>query len=197
MTYDAALESTIDKILNKSEKEILESLKQSLDDSKKTLSESLSSLEQEHDRIIAEAKKEADKLQKQIIGSSNLEARKKQIMLMEDSIEKVINKAIEKLPGLVRNKDYTKLMTKLINEAIKSLGTSEVVITTNSKDKTLVKSILKKFDGATLSSDTVECIGGIMAKSKDGSMNFDNTIDASLERLKPIIRRDVATKFGR
>ena len=196
MTYDAALESTIDKILNKSEKEILESLNQSLDDSKKTLSESLPSLEQEYDRIIADAKKEADKLQKQIIGSSSLEARKKQIMLMEDSIEKVINKAIEKLPGLVRNKDYTKLMTKLIDEAIKSLGTS-VVITTNSKDKTLVKTILKKFDGTTLSSDTVECIGGIMAKSKDGSMNFDNTIDARLERLKPIIRRDVATKLGR
>ena len=197
MTYDAALESTIDKILNKSEKELLESLKQSLDDSKKNLSDSLFSLEQEYDEIITEGKKEADKLQKQMIGSSGLEVRNKQIMLVEDSIEKVIDKAIEKLRGLVRNKDYTKLMTQLIDEAIKSLGTTDVVITTNSKDKDLVKSILKKFDGATLSSDTIECLGGIIVKSKDGSMNFDNTIDARLERLKPVIRRDIATKFGR
>jgi len=27
-------------------------------------------------------------------------------------------------------------------------------------------------------------------------MTFDNTIDARLERLKPLIRKEIATKFG-
>ncbi|MCH7940357.1 MAG: V-type ATP synthase subunit E [Thaumarchaeota archaeon] len=196
MNYDAALEKTIDKILKKSEEELLESLKQSLDNSKKVLSDSLLPLEQEYDRIIAEGKKDADKIQSQIIGSSGLAERNKQILLVEESVEKVIDKAIEKLRGSVQ-KNYTNLMTQLIDEAITSLGTSDVVISTNSRDSDLVKSILKKFKGATLSSDTIECIGGIFVKSKDGSMNFDNTIDARLERLKPVIRKDVATKFGR
>jgi len=196
MNYDVALEKTIDKILKKSENELLESLNQSRDDSKKVLSDSLPSLEQEHDRIISEGKKDADKIQRQIIGSSDLAERNKQILLVEESVEKVIDKAIEKLRKSVQ-KDYTNLMTQLINEAITSLGTKEVVITTNARDSNLVKSILKKFKGVTLSSDTIECIGGIFVKSKDGSMNFDNTIDARLERLKPVIRKDVATKFGR
>ena len=196
MNYDAALEKTIDKILKKSENELLDGLKQSLDDSKKILSDSLLSLEQEYDRIISEGKNDADKIQRQIIGSSGLAERNKQILLVEESVEKVIDKAIEKLRESVQ-KDYTNLMTQLINEAITSLGTKDIAVSTNARDSGLVKSILKKLKGATLSSDPIKCIGGIFVKSKDGSMNFDNTIDARLERLKPVIRKGVATKFGR
>jgi len=197
LTSSPALEKTVDKILNQSENELLFSLKQSLDDSKNTLSNSLSTLEQEYDRILADGKKEADKLQKQITGSAALEARNKQLLLVEDSVEKVFTKAIEKLNDLVRNEDYTKLVTQLLDETVKGLGTSNVIVECNSKDKSVVQSILSKFPGATLSSNTVNCLGGVIVKSKDGSMSFDNTIDARIERLKPLIRKDIAIRFGR
>lgn len=197
MTSSPALEKTVDKILNQSENELLSSLKQSLDDSKNTLSNSLSSLEQEYDRILVDGKKEADKLQKQITGSAALEARNKQLLLVEDSVEKVFTKAIEKLNDLVRNEDYTKLMTQLLDESVKGLGTSNVIIECNLKDKSVVQSILSKFSGATLSSNTINCLGGVIVKSKDGSMSLDNTIDARIERLKPLIRKDIAIRFGR
>ena len=197
MTSSPALEKTVDKILNQSENELLLSLNQSLDDSKNTLSNSLSTLEQEYDRILADGKKEADKLQKQITGSATLEARNKQLLLVEDSVEKVFAKAIEQLNDLVRNEDYTKLVTQLLDESVKGLGTSDVNIECNSKDKSVVQSILSKFSGATLSPNTVDCLGGIIVKSKDGSMTLDNTIDARIERLKPLIRKDIAIRFGR
>ncbi|HII36527.1 MAG TPA: V-type ATP synthase subunit E [Nitrosopumilaceae archaeon] len=197
MTSSPALEKTVDKILNQSENELLLSLNQSLDDSKNTLSNSLSLLEQEYDRILVDGKKEADKLQKQITGSATLEARNKQLLLVEDSVEKVFAKAIEQLNDLVRNEDYTKLVTQLLDESVKGLGTSDVNIECNSKDKSVVQSILSKFSGATLSPNTVDCLGGIIVKSKDGSMTLDNTIDARIERLKPLIRKDIAIRFGR
>ena len=197
MASNLALEKTVDKILNQSENELLLSLKQPLDDSKNTLSNSLSTLEQEYDRIVADGKKEADKLQKQITGSAALEARNKQLLLVEDSVEKVFTKAIEKLNDLVRNEDYTKLVTQLLDETVKGLGTSNVIVECNSKDKSVVQPILSKFPGATLSSNTVNCFGGVIVKSNDGSMNFDNTIDARIERLKPLIRKDIAIRFGR
>ena len=197
MTSSPALEKTVDKILNQSENELLLSLNQSLDDSKNTLSNSLSLLEQEYDRILVDGKKEADKLQKQITGSATLEARNKQLLLVEDSVEKVFAKAIEQLNDLVRNEDYTKLVTQLLDESVKGLGTSDVNIECNSKDKSVVQSILSKFSGATLSPNTVDCLGGIIVKSKDGSMSLDNTIDARIERLKPLIRKDIAIRFGR
>ena len=196
LTSSPALEKTVDKILNQSENELHFSLNQSLDDSKNILSSSLSSLEQEYDKILADGKKEADKLQKQITGSAALEARNKQLLLVEESVEKVFAKAIEKLNDLVRNEDYTKLVTQLLDESVKGLGTSNVIVECNSKDKSTVQSILSKFPGATLSSNTVNCLGGVIVKSKDGLMSFDNTINARIERIKPLIRKDIAVRFG-
>lgn len=197
MTSSPALEKTVDKILNQSENELLLTLNQSLVVSKNTLSNSLSSLEQEYDRILVDGKKEADKLQKQITGSAALEARNKQLLLVEDSVEKVFAKAIEKLNDLVRNEDYTKFVTQLLDESVKGLGSSDVIVECNSKDKSVIQSILSKFSGATLSPNTVNCLGGVIVKSKDGSMSLDNTIDARIERLKPLIRKDIAIRFGR
>ncbi len=87
-------------------------------------------------------------------------------------------------------------MESLLEESINALGTSDVKISTNSKDKEIVQGLLSKFSGAELSSDSIDCLGGVEVKSKDGSMTFNNTIDSRIDRIKPLIRKDIATKFG-
>ena len=84
----------------------------------------------------------------------------------------------------------------MLDESTKILGTTEVTVFTNTKDKDLVQSTLSQFPGAELSPDTIDCLGGIIVKSKAGAMTFDNTIDARIQRLKPLIRKEIATKFG-
>ncbi len=196
MTSDSRLEKTVDKILNHTENELLTSLKNSFEESKETLSKSLNSLEQEYDRIIDEGKKESEKIEKKIIGSSDLESRNKQLLLVEESVEKVFDKAIEKISSANRNENYSKLINNLLDESTSALGTTDVIVYTNSKDKGIVEPLLSKFSGSELSSETIDCLGGVQVKSKDGSMTFTNTIDARLERMKPLIRKEIATKFG-
>jgi len=196
MVADSKLEESIDKILSQSQTEFLSSLQQSRDEALDTLSKSQPSLEQEYDRIIDEGKKEAEKIEKQIIGSSDLESRNKQLTLIQEHIEKAFETASKKIESTDRNDDYSKLITKLIEEAIQALGTSDVVIHTNSKDKEITQSVLSKFSGAELSSETIDCLGGVEVKSKDGTMTFENTIDARTDRMKPLIRKDVASTFG-
>ena len=196
MTSDSKLESTIDKILKQTEIENLSSLKKSFEESLEILTKSQTSLEENYDKIIDDGKKEAEKIEKQIIGSSDLESRNKQILLVEDSIKKVFEKAIEKISSSTHNENYSKLMESLLEESINALGTSDVIISTNSKDKEVVQGLLSKFSGAKLSSGLIDCLGGVEVKSKDVSMMFDNTIDARIERMKPLIRKDIATKFG-
>ena len=196
MTSDSKLESTIDKILRQTEIENLSSLKKSFEESLEILTKSQSSLEEDYDRIIDEGKKEAEKIEKQIIGSSDLESRNKEILLVEDSIKKVFEKAIEKISSSTRNDSYPKLIESLLEESINALGTNDVIISTNSKDKEIVQGLLSKFSGAELSSDSIDCLGGVEVKSKDGSMSFTNTIDSKIDRMKPLIRKDIATKFG-
>ncbi len=196
LASNSSLEQAIDKILEKTEKEILLDLKNSSSESKHTLDNSLTKLEQEYDKIISDGKKEADKIEKQIIGSSELEARNKQLTTVEESIDKVFTKGLDEIANADRSGDYSKLIKSLFDESTKILGTTEIVVFTNSKDKDIVQSLLSQYPGAELSSETIDCLGGVKIKSKDGTMAFDNTIDAKVERLKPLIRKEIATQFG-
>ena len=196
LASNSALESTIDKILKNTENNILSNIKLALDDSQQNLSDSIPKLESEYDKIISDGKKEADKIEKQIIGSSDLEARNKQLMVLEEAVDNVFSKALDEIANTDRSGDYSNLIKTLLDEAIQILGTSEIIVFTNNKDKDVVQSMLSQFTGSELSSDTIECLGGIIVKSKDGAMTFDNTLDARIERLKPLIRKEIAAKFG-
>ena len=196
LASNSLLEQAIDKILRKTEKEILLDLKNSGSDSKQTLDDSLPKLEQEYDKIISDGKKEADKIDKQIVGSADLDVRNKQLLLLEEGVDKVFSKALDQIANTDRSGDYSNLIKTLLDEATKILGTTEVTVFTNTKDKGVVKSILSKYSGAKLSSETIDCLGGIKIKSKDGTMTFDNTIDARIERFKPLIRKEIASTFG-
>ena len=180
----------------KTEKEVLLDLKNSGLDSQQTLDNSLPKLEQEFDKIISDGKKEADKIEKQIIGGADIKVRNKQLLLLEEGVDKVFAKALDQISNIDRSGDYVNLINNLLDESTKILGTTEVTVFTNAKDKDVVKSALSKFSGAELSSDTIDCLGGIIIKSKDGTMTFDNTIDARIDRLKPLIRKEIASTFG-
>jgi V/A-type H+-transporting ATPase subunit E len=196
LASNSALESTIDKILKNTEKDILTNIKSGLDESQRKLDDAVPKLESEYDKIILNGKKEADKIEKQITGASDIEVRNKQLLALEEAVERVFSSALEQISDAGRSGEYSNLVKTLINEAIRILGTSEVTIFTNTKDKDVVQSTISQFSGAEFSSETIECLGGIKAKSKDGAMTFDNTIDARIERLKPLIRKEIAAKFG-
>ncbi|MDH3696549.1 MAG: V-type ATP synthase subunit E family protein [Nitrosopumilus sp.] len=196
MASNSALESTIDKILKDTEQGILANIKSGLDDSQQNLDAAIPRLESEYDKIISDGKKEADKIEKQITGSSDIEARNKQLMALEEAVDKVFSTALDQIANADRSGDYSNLIKTLIGEATQILGTSEILISTNTKDRDVVQSVLSQFTGAELSSETFDCLGGIMVKSKDGTMTFDNTLDARIERLKPLIRKEIAAKFG-
>lgn len=196
LASNSSLESTIDKILKNTEAAMLSNIKTSLDDSQKVLDESIPKLEGEFDKIIADGKKEADKIEKQIIGSADIEARNKQLMALEDAVDKVFTKALDQIANSDRSGDYSNLIKSLLDESTQILGTSEIIVSTNASDKDVVQSTLSQFPGSELSSDTIDCLGGIVAKSKDGAMTFDNTLDARIDRLKPLIRKEIASKFG-
>ena len=196
MTTNLALESTIDKILKNTENDVLSSLKSSLDDSQQSLDDSVTTLNSEYDKIISDGKKEADKIEKQIVGGSDIEARNKQLLALEAAVDRVFTTALEQITNSDRDSDYANLIKTLLQESTQILGTTDVKVFTNAKDKDVVQSSLSNFSGSELSSETIDCIGGVKIESKDGAMKFDNTIDAKIERLKPLIRKEIASKFG-
>ena len=190
------MEQTIDKIIKKSEKQVVSDLNDAGLNFKQNLDDSIAKLESEYDKILSDGKKEADKIEKQIVGGSDIEARNKQLLALEAAVDRVFTAALDQITNTDRNSDYSNLINSLLQESTKILGTTKVKVYTNAKDKDVVQSSLSSFSGSELSSEIIDCIGGVKIESKEGAMKFDNTIDAKIERLKPLIRKEIASKFG-
>ena len=190
-----SLERTIDKVLSQKESALISEIDSALQNSLKNLESSKGSLQVEYANIIESSKKQAENLKRQIIGSSTLNARNKELVIIESAIDEIFNKAKEKLAKGNNEKDYEKLLTRMIQDSVAKLG-SEIIIQCNSADLKLVKKISSQESSdkkmkITVSDEAIDIIGGIKAASLDGTMTLDNTLDSNIETLKPLIRKDI------
>jgi len=190
-----SLERTIDKVLSQKESELISDIDSALQNSLKNLESSKSTLQVEYDAIIESSKKQAENLKRQIIGSSTLNARNKELIIIESAIDEIFTKAKEKLAQSNNEKNYEKLLTRLIQDSVSKLG-SDTVIQCNKADQKLVRKISSqesttKNMKVSVSDNFLDIIGGIKATSADGTMTLDNTLDSNIESLKPLIRKDI------
>lgn len=190
------LERTVDKILDQTQKRMTVELDGALAESSGKLDDELAGLEAEYDKIISDGRKEADKIEKQIVGSSDLEARNRQLLMIEEAVDRAFGEALDRISGRARDDAYTELIDSLMREATDTLGSVDVVVYTSRKDRDAIGAVLNNFPGSQLASEYIECLGGVRIVSRDGTMTFDNTLDARMSRLKPLIRKQIAAKFG-
>jgi V/A-type H+-transporting ATPase subunit E len=190
-----SLERTIDKVLSQKESALISEIDSALQNSLKNLESSKSSLQVEYENIIQSSKKQGENLKRQIIGSSTLNARNKELLIIESAIDEIFNKAREKLAERNSQKNYEKLLTRMIEDTAAKLG-FEIIIQCNKTDLKLVKKLSSEISTEkkmkiTVSDELIDIIGGIKATSVDGIMTLDNTLDSSIESLKPLIRKDI------
>ncbi|HMG37896.1 MAG TPA: V-type ATP synthase subunit E [Nitrososphaeraceae archaeon] len=196
-----SLERTIDKVLSQKESALISEIDSALQKSLKNLESSKSILEVEYDAIIESSKKQAENLKRQIIGSSTLNARNKELIIIESAIDEIFTKAKEKLAQSNNEKNYEKLLTRMIQDSVSKLG-SDIVIQCNKTDQKLVRKISSQESTGknmkiSVSDDFLDIIGGIKATSVDGTMTLDNTLDSNIETLKPLIRKDIVQLLRR
>src|SRR5918911_1607968 len=198
MSSNSALERTINKVLTQKEAELISKIDSAYQESLNNLEASRGKLGAERTKIIVSAKKQAENLKRQIIGSSRLAARNQELVLIENAVNDAFEEARKKLASASNKDSYKTLMGSIIQESISSVGSNEVVIECNKNDAELVKRILSEQQGknpkvkARLSDQYIDVLGGIRVKSADGTMTYDNTLDSRIERLKPLIRKNIS-----
>lgn len=191
-----SLERTIDKVLSQTESELISQIDSGFQESLVKLDSSRTRLQSEYEAIAESAKKEAENLKRQIIGSSRLSARNKELVLIESAINEIFRIVKEKLQSKSNDKLYKDLLRKMIEESISPLDSPEIIIECNKNDYDTVKKILQDLSTnkkvkLTLSKKPIDIVGGIRAVSADGTMTLDNTLDSKIERLKPLIRKEI------
>ena len=197
MSSPTPLERTIDQVLTKKESELLTQLNKSYLETLNNLELSKSQLELEYANIISNAEKKADNLKRQVIGSSKLSSRNKELFLLEQAVNDVFEKSKEKFLLQTDESNYRDLLIKLLDESIPNIGTVGIIIECLEKDadffKQQIELISAKYNKKIkLNSNLKNSMGGFRLKSTDGTVTLDNTIDSRIERIKPLIRKNIA-----
>ena len=198
MSSSSSLERTINKVISQAEADFITQIDSSFQESLKNLAASRTKLEAEYNRILEGARKQGDNLKRQIVGSSRLSARNRQLVLIESAVNDTFEKAKKILASSNKENSYRLLMRKILKDSVTMIDSDQVIVECNKNDIELVeKAISDIFNDNNnikikMSDHPLNAIGGIRLTSADGSMTFDNTLDSRIERLKPLIRKNIA-----
>ncbi|HEX2405743.1 MAG TPA: V-type ATP synthase subunit E family protein, partial [Nitrososphaeraceae archaeon] len=122
------LERTIDQVITNKESELLTQLNKYYVESVNNIDLSKSRIMGEYDNIILNAEKKSDILKRQVIGSTKLSVRNKELILLEQAVNDVYEKAKEKLASYSEVPNYRNMLIKILDESITDLGTSDIII---------------------------------------------------------------------
>lgn len=198
MSSSSSLERTINKVISQAEADFITQIDSSFQESLTNLAASRTKLEAEYNRILEGARKQGDNLKRQIVGSSRLSARNRQLVLIESAVNDTFEKAKTILASSNKENSYRLLMRKILKDSVMMIDSDQVIVECNKNDIELVeKAISDSFKDNNkikikMSDHPLNAIGGIRLTSADGSMTFDNTLDSRIERLKPLIRKNIA-----
>lgn len=136
---------------------------------------------------------EIEKMKQKIFSTLNLE--KKKLFLEEKSrfIETILEKAREMAVEFRKDPGYKKFLEKAISEGVEIVGAGEVEVLYSAFDEKMIKDdFVKNIKGTALEfkkSDFKDI--GVIVRSKDSRLIYDNTFSARFRRLYDEIYMDL------
>ncbi len=196
MSNYSSLRRTVEKVVSQAEDDFVSRINSSYEDALNRLRSSRTSLENEYNKIIEDANKQAENLKRQIIGSSSIEARNKQLLIVEDAVNKVFEEVRKKIDSIRDSKEYSSMLRDMLEDAVRVIN-DDIIIECNKYDMKIIKDLAAKVSSVnvTINKESIDILGGLKARSKDGSIVYENTLERRIERLKPLIKKDIVGLF--
>ena len=160
----------------------------------------------------ASALEPATREKARIIHRARLEALQTIGNTRKAMVDTALEQARGRLATIRTDPVYPRVMKKLLLEALTELEGSlakerddqtdeltkphvGVHLVVDPRDRALVESLLCELDMQVSISDTLQCWGGLCARSEDGRVVVINTLEARLEQAIPYLRRFLAALF--
>lgn len=146
--------------------------------------------------ILERARRQVDPLRSQALASAQLEAQRLRLDSREQLLAQVFSGAREKFEMVVSAPDYRDILHGLIQEAVASLGTEEIILHADrGTQRYLDDAYLAEVGGQLgVTLRRGEVLGeetGIVAETSNGHRRYRNTLEARLERMREALRTPV------
>jgi V/A-type H+-transporting ATPase subunit E len=189
-----AAADTLQKVSDEFEAEVLSDLQAGMDQAVQIMESARKETSEAVAKTLEGGERQAESVKRQIIGAAELEVRNAQLRSLERSVNEVFDSALKRASSL-SDSAIEGPLTTLIREGLDVIG-PKAVVHCSPKQRKVVSSVVRKLNRGpvrlTVDEKGIETIGGVMLTTSDGSVRFDNTLEARLERMRPSLRKDVA-----
>jgi vacuolar-type H+-ATPase subunit E/Vma4 len=146
--------------------------------------------------IIEAAEREAERLRGQAIATAQLRARSAELQHREKLLDHVFELARQTLESVPQNKDYGQIAVQLVREGIAELNAPEIEILADAASRTILAESLLTQIGAELHvhlvlGNPLDHGAGVVLQTPKGHLQFDNTLETRLARLRSTLRAAV------
>ncbi len=176
-----------EEIILKAEKNAKEILKAAKNDSDKIYATAMA-------EVVARAAFEKRKID----SKADVDVRNQLLKVKEALMQSAFEKAQLRLNEIINEDAYKALLSRLIEEAAKKIGSKKLIVKVNSKDKVWLKQFNMDFLSKRLRADlilaeeTTTSIGGCIVQTVDGKIVYDNTFENRIQQLEPAVRPEIA-----
>lgn len=196
-----AIDTTVGKVLNEESASIKALLDEALASSLKLVGDYEQKASQSYKESMLEARKQAENVKRKILGSAELQARNAQLSAFESFFEGIVIDALAGVRSAPRDARYERALGKLLRESLLELDPGVYTLSCPEGDKSALSGALKdvakefpEFD-LSIAKKNIDSAGGFIIASRDGTIEFNSTFEARLERMKPSIRKRVYERF--
>jgi len=186
--------------------EVAEKIVESLDSSFQELSRDVKKIVEREleetlkivNEMVEQAEKRGEMIKSRIQSLTQVKIRGKKLEQLEECVDEVIKRVLEIIEEKAGRGELDRYLEKMLEEAIDIVNVRKVKVYTSEYLRESLRRISenvfrKKNIEITIIDEPVETVFGVIVKSVDDSISFDNRIETKLERIKPQIRKTVAT----
>jgi V/A-type H+-transporting ATPase subunit E len=132
---------------------------------------------------LSDARKAIERLRVQEISRIELENRREYLMMQKDLLDRALEKARERLAALPADKDRD-FLRRLLGKG----GITATVVISSRRQEATVKALAPslRYGGS------IDCLGGIILQTVDGSIRYDLRYETMLEQAAQASVKDVA-----
>jgi vacuolar-type H+-ATPase subunit E/Vma4 len=146
--------------------------------------------------ILDRAAREAERLQGQAVATAQLKSRSQQLEHREKLLDKVFQAAGEKLAAIPKRSGYEQVAARLLADALAQLRVEKAVVRADAATQKILKdSVMKKVAGETnvelTAGETLAEGTGLVVEASNGHLQFDNTFETRLSRMRNSLRSSV------
>ncbi len=161
------LEPIIEEITRKGQLRVSEIRSEAEKEASQIIEEAKEKAEELLKKAREEAERESERLRKQEIAAVNLELKREELNKRKEVLDEVYSRLIERL----RNMDAEE-RKKILSKIIEKYGMDGYRIYSNKEDEELVKKLTNmEYAG------NINCVGGVIIESPDGSFRINMTFD--------------------